>query len=244
MLIRRFSNAGLTATRQAGASLFGADWERVAHNRVLYYGIDLTPFYADYDDAALRAELGIPPDAFVVGHIGRLTEQKNHAFILQIAKAVLAREPKAYFLLMGEGELRAEIEAMVETHQLNGRVILPGTTPNVARYLKGAMDVFLFPSLYEGFGLVLLEAQAAGLPCIYADHLPNDVAVVEPLLTALSLNQPADVWAEAVLSARQAAISPAAALDIVAASPFRIQHSQQALLELYDDLYSRYAPKR
>ncbi len=205
-------------------------------SRVLYYGIDLKPFRNSVDPATVRAELGIRFDAFVIGHIGRFAIQKNHTFLVDIAAEVAKREPKMRLLLVGDGPLRPLIEQKIVKLGLNERVIFAGIRPDVPRLMLGAMDVFLFPSLWEGLPVVLLEAQAAGLPCIISDVITEEADVVKPLVRRLSLSKPASEWAEAVMVARDAAkaVTQPEALAVIEKSPFNILNSVKELEAVYN----------
>jgi glycosyltransferase involved in cell wall biosynthesis len=225
---------GLACSTQAGASLFGASWGTDPRWRVVYCGIDLGPFRARPDRAAVRAELGISSDAFVVGHVGRFVEQKNHAFLLEVAAEVARREPGARLLLVGDGPLRRDVEARARRLNLDGRALFAGVRADVPRLLLGAMDVFLFPSVYEGLPLGLLEAQAAGLPCVCSDAVAPE-AVAGPLVRRLSLSRPPEAWADAVMDARSLArrAEPLAGVAALERSPFAVARSVEALEELY-----------
>ena len=233
--IARYATVGLAASRRAAVALFGPNWNTDPRWRILLYGIDLTPFQNCVDPIAVRAELDIPPDAFVIGHVGRFFEQKNHVFLVDIAAEVARREPKMFLLLVGGGSLWSAIEQKVNQAGLADRVVFAGVRPDVPRLMVGAMDVFLFPSLSEGLGIVLIEAQSAGLPCIVSDAVPKEADVVKPLIRRISLSQPASAWAEAILAARDAAptITQPEAMTIMEKSPFNIQTSVKQLEVVY-----------
>ena len=230
------STVGLGCSCNAVADLFGAAWKTDARWQVLDYGVDLKPFYDRVDSIGVRAELGIPADAFVIGHIGRFETQKNHLFLLEIAAEVAKQEQKMHLLLIGDGSLRSDIEQKVVQMGLSDRVTFAGNRSDVPRLMLEAVDVFLFPSLHEGLGLVLIEAQAAGLPCIFSDVVPEEADLVRPLLQRISLSKSASIWAEAVRSARSnaSAISQRDALGVVENSPFNIAASVKKLTEVYE----------
>ena len=233
--VSRHATAGLGCSRKAAADLFGSQWNRNPHCWVLYYGIDLTPFQNRVDRAAVRREFGIPADAFVMGHVGRFDAQKNHEFLIEIAAEVAQREPKMRLLLVGEGALQPDIARRVWQMGLSDRVIFAGSRPDIGRLMLGAMDAFVFPSLHEGLGIVLLEAQAAGLPCLFSDVIPEEVDVVKPLVRRLSLSQQASEWAEVLLTYRDTtgAIAQSDALAWMATSPFNIKTSVKQLERIY-----------
>ena len=230
------STVGLGCSCNAVADLFGAGWKTDTRWQVLYYGVDLKPFYDQVDSIGVRAELGIRADAFVIGHIGRFETQKNHLFLLEIAAEVAKQELKMHLLLIGDGSLRSDIEQKVVQMGLSDRVTFAGNRSDVPRLMLKAVDLFLFPSLHEGLGLVLIEAQAAGLPCIFSDVVPEEADLVRPLLQRISLSKSASIWAEAVRSAKSdaSAISQRDALAVVENTPFNIAASVKKLTEVYE----------
>jgi glycosyltransferase involved in cell wall biosynthesis len=234
--IDRNATIGLAASKMAAADLLNPTWESDSRWRILCCGIDLAPFRDSSDKNLTRAEFGIPADAFVIGHVGRFEPQKNHHFLVEIAAEVAKLEPNMRLVLLGIGSLRAEIEAKAVELGLADRVLFLGTRPDVPRLMIGLMDIFLFPSLYEGLGLVSIEAQAAGIPCILADTVPPEADLATPLVQRLSLHQPASEWAATVLNTRVALpeISSALALEIVSQSVFNIDVSVAALTKFYD----------
>jgi len=234
-LIVNHATVGLAASQTAAAALFGPNWKPDIRWRILYCGIDLAPFRAAIDPAVVRAGLGIPAQAFVVGHVGRFAGPKNHAFLVQIAGEIARREPGAYFLLIGDGPLRPAVQERVAEMGLGDRVVFAGLRPDVPRILLGAMDVFLLPSLWEGLPLSGLEAQAAGLPIVLSDVITKEIDAVKPLVRRLSLSQPASIWAEAALTTKDTVpgITQPEALALLEMGPFNIQQGVKALEEVY-----------
>jgi glycosyltransferase involved in cell wall biosynthesis len=116
------------------------------------------------------------------------------------------------------------MEAKAHSLGIDRNITFVGVRADVPRLMLGAMDVFLFPSLFEGLPLVLLEAQAAGLPCVISDTVPQEAEIVKPFVRRLSLSRPASSWAEALLSVPDtaSAITQPQALAIVEKSPFNI----------------------
>ncbi|MEG4027859.1 MULTISPECIES: glycosyltransferase family 1 protein [unclassified Microcoleus] len=234
--VDRYAKVGLGVSHKAAASLFGSAWSTDPRRQILYYGIDLTPFQSPVDSVAIRTELGLPADGFAIGHVGRFIEQKNHLFLLEIVAEVAKREPKMRLLLIGDGSLRPEIEQKVIQLGLTDRIIFAGVRSDVPQLMLGAMDVFLLPSFHEGLPLVLLEAQAAGLPCIFSDVITEEVDIVKPLVQRMSLSRSASDWAEAVLAARgnTSAISQLDALGVLEKSSFSIEMSVKELTKVYE----------
>lgn len=233
-LIERCRTAGLACSRQAAQDLFGEGWEHKGVH-LLYCGVDLSLFQTEVDGNVIRRELGLPPEAFVIGHVGRFVELKNHSFIVKVAEELIKQEPTAVFLLIGDGELRPPIEAQVAKAGLAERFVFTGLRADVPRLLKGAMDVFLLPSLYEGLPIILLEAQAAGLVSFFSDIITPEVEVVPPLMRRLSLNLSPREWARAILDGRYRTppVSQAEALELMAASHFNLEVSARELAKIY-----------
>lgn len=146
-----------------------------------------------------REELKIPEDAFVVGHIGRFAPPKNHEFIVEIFAEVLKVKHNSFLLLVGDGDLKGKIEALTTELGIRDNVIFAGLRSDVNRILQ-VMDVFLFPSTYEGLPLSIIEAQAAGLPCLISDKVPIECQKTD-LVRQIPLRESLTVWRDAVIDA-------------------------------------------
>ncbi|SIO09786.1 Glycosyltransferase involved in cell wall bisynthesis [Singulisphaera sp. GP187] len=241
-LVDRHATLGLAASQEAAASLYGASWRRDPRWRVLHCGVDLTPFRGDQTHrTVVRSELGIPTDAFVVGHVGRFVRQKNHNLLIEIAAELVRRAPGFRLLLVGEGELRPEIEAKVADLGLSRWVIFAGSRADVPRLMRGAMDVFVLPSWWEGLPLVGIEAQAAGLPLLISDCLTLELDIVPDLVRRISLAAAASTWAEAILAARdgKTQVAQHKSFQQVFDSEFNITRCTSEVLALYDSLEGR-----
>ncbi|NMA64612.1 MAG: glycosyltransferase family 1 protein [Clostridiaceae bacterium] len=196
--IRYIADYFFACSETAGKWLFG---EKTCEKETFYYlknAIDTKEFaFKEKVRNRKRKELGIV-DKFVVGHVGRFSHSKNHDFLIDIFKEASKDYEDMMLMLVGDGELRAVIEAKVSSLGMKKSVIFAGVRADINELLM-AMDVFLFPSLYEGLGIVLIEAQAVGLPCIVADTIPQE-AYLTPLLTCAPLEKPAGEWADKILS--------------------------------------------
>ncbi len=146
----------------------------VTNTQVIRNGIDLHRFQNPAQSREeTRKALGIPEDAFVAGHVGRFTPEKNHLFLTGVFGEMEKQRENCFFLMVGAGDTQVVREAM-DGLGLEGKYrILPHRT-DIPELLK-AMDVFVFPSRFEGFGIALLEAQAAGLRCVASDRCPEAV---------------------------------------------------------------------
>jgi len=229
--LTKFSTCCLAASAPAASALFGPGWKQDHRVKVLYYGVDLAPYHLTVDRASVRSEFGLHATNIVFGHVGRFDPQKNHTFLIDVAAEIARRETEARFLLVGDGPLRPSIEEQAQRAGIASRTVFTGSRPDVPRLMVGAMDRFLFPSLYEGLGLVLTEAQAASLPAIISDVIPTEADVIPNLITRVSLHQPAETWAEQAL--RSCEPSAPNVLAQIERSPFNITASVEALTRAY-----------
>lgn len=161
----------------------------------VWNGIELGRFiYSENERLRIRKECNIPDDAYVIGHVGRFHEQKNHDFIVDIFEQVVKTNINAYLILVGKGQNTKQITVdKLKRLGLMDRVSILQDRRDIPSIMS-AMDVFLFPSRWEGFGNVLIEAQAIGLHCVISDCVPKEV-VVSDNVTMLSLNDSAEKWA-------------------------------------------------
>ena len=166
--------------------------------KIIPNAIDSEKFIFSKDIRAERRRAYGVEDKFVVGHVGRFAEQKNHMFLLETFKEIYEQCPNAVLMLVGEGSLEDKIRAKAQALDIEEAVLFMGTFPDVENVMQ-AMDVFLCPSLFEGFGRVLLEAQASGLPTFTSKRVVPDIIKVTELLEFISLEESPKVWAEHVL---------------------------------------------
>lgn len=234
-LVQRYATRGFGCSRNAVAALFGHNWESDPRWQVLPCTLDMSPFSVPVQRSEVREELGIPNDAYVLGHVGSFREVKNHHFLVDVFAETAGRAPDTWLLLVGDGPLRPDVHQQVEALGLQDRVVFAGLRPDVPRLMLAGMDLFVLPSLYEGFGIVLIEAQAAGLPCVCSDVIPPEVDVLPALLRRRQLSAPAAAWAEAIMELREQSpiIAQSAALSQVMESPFSIGKGLGSLEQAY-----------
>lgn len=186
----------------AGQWLFGK--KIVASNRyyMLKNAVDLERFsYKQQIKNEIRSQLNIPENALVIGHIGRMHPQKNHKFLIDSFAKIAAEREDAYLLLLGDGELRGEITGQIHRLGLDDKVMQLGIRKNTEDYLC-AMSCMALPSLHEGLPVVVVEAQANGLPCFVADTVTKEVKLSE-LVTYLPIDQGEKPWVQAILNCWQ-----------------------------------------
>lgn len=183
-------------TEYAGKWLFGSSRFTVFNN-----AIDLNNFSFNRlirDDR--RAELGAQDDTLVLGNIGRFIPQKNQLFLLDVFKAVHAQNSDSILVICGDGKLRSQAEEKAHALGIASAVRFLGQISNVQDVYQ-ALDLFVLPSLYEGLGMVAIEAQASGLPCICSERVPNEVAI-SSRCSFVPLSTGVEGWSNAILSAR------------------------------------------
>ena len=189
----------MACSDNAGRWLFGDKVVDGENYLMLPNAIDSDAYnYSDCVRIKMRESLNID-DNFVVGHVGRFTEPKNHSFLIEAFEEVLKIIPSSKLLLVGDGELRPEIEHRIVEKNIVDKVIITGNKSNTSDYYQ-AMDVFVFPSLWEGLGIVAIEAQASGLHCIVSERIPKEIDLGAGLVDVLSLDLGPKAWAEKIAS--------------------------------------------
>lgn len=169
-------------------------------------GVNLGNFRRElYNKSETRRELGIAEDALLVGHVGRFHEQKNHELIIRVMNELLKKEPNSHLLLIGSGPLQNKIEREIKELGLENNITILQNRNDVPE-LMAAMDVFFFPSRWEGFGNVMIEAQNMGMPCVVSDKIHPNVIVNENV-KALPLEASTDKWVEAILNGQHCVVS-------------------------------------
>lgn len=175
-----------------------------------------------------RNRLGISRDCILLGHVGRFCYAKNHSFLIDVF-AKVCKKKNAKLLLIGDGELRKQIEEKVKVLNLTDKVIFTGVRPDVSELMQ-AMDVFVFPSIYEGVPVTLIEAQASGLPCIISDKIPIECKKTD-LVQQIALAEGADIWADKI--SEMAQIKRKDTYNEIKASGFDIEENAKKLQEFY-----------
>ena len=186
---------GIACSKDAGDYLFGKYDYTVLNNAINTEDCR----FNEQKRKKYRDLFGIADDEILIGSIGGLRPQKNQIFLLQLLVELRKKKDCYKLMIIGEGGLRTEFEDFIEDNDLKDYVILPGAR-NDAKAILSAFDLFLFPSLFEGFGLVLLEAQANGLDCIASEYVPSEAKVCSNVVT-LSLNEKGR-WIETISSYR------------------------------------------
>lgn len=222
----RNSNCRIACSQDAGHWGFGgSSFERFPN------AVDAGRFAFDPEARArLRTQHGLQ-DKLVLGFVGRLTNQKYPEFLLEILRAVNQLREDAVLVLLGEGELRGTMEEMIQAYKLDN-VRFMGWVDNPQEWMQ-AFDLLLLPSRHEGLGLVLVEAQAAGLPCLASDQVPQEAKVTDRL-RYLSIQSP-EPWAQAIQTV-DFSYDRRKGREAVAAAGHDIQENARRLEAIYDQL--------
>lgn len=175
----RFANHYMACSESAARYLFGDD--RLNRVEIICNAINMEKFQFDqFCRERIRNELEIKNE-LVLGHIGRFCKQKNHIFLVEIAKELKKQGIAFKMILLGDGELQLKIREEVKISEVEDEVLFLGVRKNVKEYMD-AMDLFLFPSLYEGLPYVCVEAQANGLECLISNKISREVELSDQLL--------------------------------------------------------------
>ncbi|WP_309121656.1 glycosyltransferase family 1 protein [Paenibacillus sp.] len=197
-LLNRLSTHRLACSREAGNYLFGRRNRGRGFSHfpnVIDYSVFLEKNETEVNAFKEKENLN---QGIVIGHIGRFVEAKNHVFLLEVMKRIVRKGANAKLLLVGDGDFKPRIQKIAEEEGLSGDIRFVGLRDDIGTMLH-AMDVFAFPSTYEGLGLVLLEAQAGGLPCIVSEAIQPEADVGMGLITRVPLAAGADAWADAII---------------------------------------------
>ena len=228
--LSRNINQYFVCSPNAGQWLFGKNIEKKQTLHVLKNAIQVKAFAPSAETRArVRQELGIS-DALVIGHVGRFNPQKNHRFLIDIFSALQKKNSTAQLFLIGDGDLQKQIQDQVSGLALTESVRFLGSRNDIPDLLQ-AIDVFVFPSLYEGLPVTVIEAQAAGLPCVLSDSITRECDVTGNV-RFLPLAAGAETWAEEILKLQGTGRLPDAAQKVAAAG-YDVQQTAKWLEEFY-----------
>jgi glycosyltransferase involved in cell wall biosynthesis len=196
-MIRRYATHLMYNSRASGERLHGHDAPPGVEIRLLPNALDLNLYSVPPDRCAFRRQIGLPDNACVITHVGRFVSPKNHIFAVEIFREVLKRRGGAHLVFVGDGPLRAAVFEHTRRYLAAGNIHFLGVRTDVPSILS-ASDAFLFPSLYEGLGNVVIEAQAAGLHCVVSDAIPTEANLGLGLIHSVGLHLTPGKWADIV----------------------------------------------
>lgn len=194
--ISQYATHLFACAEAAGQWMFHTNDFKVLNNAINSKEYVYTQCIAD----KVREEFGISKDSFVIGHVGRFAAPKNHMFLVEVFAELCKQVPNARLLLVGDGELRSDVETKVKELSIEKQVVFAGLRSDVNELLQ-AMDVFVFPSVYEGLPVSIVEAQAAGLPCFISDKVPIECKKTD-LVQQIDLTSDVEVWVRNILSVK------------------------------------------
>ncbi len=232
-LIWKHATAGLANSAASGRDLFGRRWGTDPRFELLPYGFDFSHYAALAPHDELKKDLGLDPATKVVGHVGRFHPQKNHPFLIGLFRKLAERRDDVHLLLVGGRGNIDEVRRSIEAQGLTDRCTITGETFEVAPFV-GAMDVMVFPSLFEGLGIVVLESQAAGVPVVASLAVPPEADVVPELVTRISLDAGEPAWIAAIAERLDGPAYPReAATAAVMDSPYAVERCLRGLMSVY-----------
>lgn len=220
-------------TRVAVSDLAGKWMFGNAEFTVLNNGLDTEQYkYSEEYRKEVRKELEIDGDQEIILNVGALRPQKNHKFIIKIFKEYCNKNTNSKLILIGEGSLHDEVVEEISKNDLNDNVLLLGNRSDVYKILSAA-DKFLFPSFYEGFPNALIEAETSGLYCVVSDTITRQ-AIIDELANSISLNQPVDVWVNAL--EKKIKIKREECTDLIKKRELDIESEIKRLETLYNNI--------
>lgn len=221
----------LACSKQASNFMFSKSALYRCGWRFIPNGIDTERFiFSQKKRAEVRNCLGLT-NHLVIGNVGRLSYQKNQEFLIRIFAEVQKRCSDSVLLLVGEGEEKSNLKKRAETYTIPGTVLFCGVT-NRVEYLLWAMDVFAFPSHFEGLGISLIEAQCAGLPVVCSDRIPQE-AIILDTTHSLSLSKSAAEWADSIIEAKNQVVDRLKCGECVIKNGFSIQNTARLIKYCY-----------
>lgn len=185
LMMRRCCTNYVACSLDAGEYVFGKD---IFDKCGLIFPnlIDVKKYaYSNENKSIIRKELNISNDSFVIGNVGRLTVEKNQTFLLNVFSRIVANIPNSVLVIVGDGELKNDLKKQAENLRISDKVIFTGTRKDVG-CLMSVFDVFVFPSIHEGFGIVAIEAMANGLKCVCEQN--SVVAQLKALSNCIAVN--------------------------------------------------------
>lgn len=235
--IRKYINSYFTCGKEAAVWLFGNKLSSEAYQ--MNNAIKTENFaFNNYIRQKMRSELDAENTHNFV-HIGRFNVQKNHKVLVEIFAQIVKLQPESQLFLIGDGDLLSEIKLKVLNLNLEGKVKFLGLRDDVPDILQ-AMDVFLFPSLFEGLPVALVEAQASGVFCAVSDAIPAESFLIPSNISVLSLKKSPAFWAENIIS-KSNEFERRDVSDLIESNGYDIRANVKKLEEKYLQLYNKFS---
>ena len=227
---KKYATHYFSCTEHAGRWLFGDKEYNKGNVYLLNNAIDINKFgYNENKRKKVRKELKIKDSTLVIGHIGRFVEQKNHRFLIDIFYEFNKKNRDSILLLVGKGPLMSEIEEKAKNLGILNSIKFLGQRDDINEIYQ-AMDLFLFPSLYEGLGMVLVEAQCSGLPCIASTEVPHVAKILENV-EFIDNNESINSWVDTINKLKNC--ERKTNYKVLEKSGFNIKEESKKLQEIY-----------
>ena len=195
--VKKYSDRYFACSDLAAVWMFGKKQYNKGNVTVINNALTLNKYrYLEEIRRSLRNQLSIPQDAFVLGHVGRFTTQKNHSFLIDIFADYNKRNTNSFLVLVGTGSLIEQCKQKTKDLSIEDKVVFVGEVSNAYEYYN-VFDMFVMPSLYEGLPVVSVEAQMNGLPCLFSDTITRELKVLDNVYF-LPINEGTDCWCEAI----------------------------------------------
>jgi glycosyltransferase EpsF len=195
IIINIFATDKMSCGEKARDFLFGNAEKIKKQTIIINNAIDVDKFknVTTQEVNKLKEELNIVMEELIIGNVARFSEQKNHLFFLKLAKYFKKNNINAKIILVGDGELKEEFEEQIRKENIIEYFILAGIRTDIQIFMN-MFDVFLMPSLYEGFPVTVVESLASGTPCILSNNISNEVALIKNMVSFLDLNCDLKIW--------------------------------------------------
>ncbi len=234
--VGEYSDYWFACSEKAAQRLFGYNYKSFKNYYEIPNAINVENYlYRDDKAKKIRRSLGIKENDFLCGHVGTFSVPKNHSFLLDIFKEVLKIKPNAKLICCGAGALMPQIKEKATRMGILEKIIFPGVVKNCNEYMM-AMDVFVFPSLFEGLPVSIVEAEATGLPVVMSDVITSEVDLTD-CIHRQSLKDNAAVWAKVICD-----IKPHGRTvynKTIKESKFNMRESIKLITDLYNEMYSK-----
>lgn len=231
--VRNVADYWFACSDIAAEHLYGKDYQKFVNYYNIPNAINAEKYvYKEDVRNRIRAEFGISDQIFLCGHVGSFTAPKNHMFLLDVFCEVLKMKPNAQLMCCGDGNLKTQVREKAQSLGILDKIIFPGIVKNCNEYMM-AMDVLIFPSLFEGFPVTVVEAEATGLPVVMSDVITDEVNLTN-CIYRLSLNKSPEEWARIVCNVFSD--NRGDYNKIICESKYNMRTSVKKVMSLYEEM--------
>lgn len=232
--VKNVADYWFSCSEKAAEHLYGKRYKEYKYYYTIPNAINVENYrFSEQTRERIRNGLNLTKDVFLCGHVGSLTTPKNHLFLLDIFKSVLLIKPTARLVLCGEGPLRQEIESKANNLNIIDKIFLSGVVRNPHEYMM-AMDVLVFPSIFEGFPITIIEAEATGLPVVMSDVITKEVDLTD-CINRCSLKDEPEKWASIICKTGEKR-DRYDKNEIIKVSKYNIKTSVENIMILYEKM--------